>query len=361
MDEHVHDAESATRPAADTHLTRRGKLVVTLVVLFVLGSALLLGGEIYLHSVGYFGASAPGPAVQVTIPKGASASQIGAILVSKGVIKSSFGFRLAAYLKGGAEKIEAGTYVLHKGLTAPDALSALQHTAAQQSFVTVTFPEGSWLKDFGTILERDTGISGHSFVSLATSGKVRSRYEPATVNTLEGLLFPSTYQVVGSDSAKSVLDRLVTEFEKQAATIDFSAAATQGYSPYQVITVASMVEAEAKVDADRPRIAEVIYNRLKAGMPLGIDATVDYAIGHHVTELTKSDLAIDSPYNTRLNAGLPPTPIGAPGLSSLKAAGNPAQGDLMYYVLADCSGHHAFASTYAQFLQDKAAYQALSC
>ena len=108
-------------------------------------------------------------------------------------------------------------------------------------------------------------------------------------------------------------------------------------------------------------IARVIYNRLQEGMPLGIDATVLYALGEHKSELSSDDLKIDSPYNTRIVTGLPPTPIGAPGLNSLEAALAPAEGEWLYYVLADCEGHHAFSTNYDDFLEDKAAYQSLSC
>lgn len=108
-------------------------------------------------------------------------------------------------------------------------------------------------------------------------------------------------------------------------------------------------------------VARVIYNRLREGMTLGIDATVLYALGEHKDTLTESELAIDSPYNTRLVAGLPPTPIGAPGAASLEAAAQPAEGPWLYYVLADCEGNHAFSESYDEFLNNKAAYQQLSC
>jgi UPF0755 protein len=108
-------------------------------------------------------------------------------------------------------------------------------------------------------------------------------------------------------------------------------------------------------------VARVIYNRLADGIPLGIDATILYALGEHKEELTATDLAIDSPYNTREVAGLPPTPIGAPGLESLEAALHPADGEWLYYVLADCDGHHAFSASYDDFLANKAKYQSLEC
>jgi UPF0755 protein len=210
-------------------------------------------------------------------------------------------------------------------------------------------------------IDEDTQISGKTFLKLATSGAVRSSFLPEGMDTLEGLLFPSTYQVIDEDTAKTVLKRLVAEFEEQASTLDFSKADDLGLTEYEIVIVASMIEAETRMDKERPKVAQVIYNRIRAGWMLGIDATVLYALGDRHAVLTESALAVDSPYNTRRYTGLPPTPIGAPGLASLEAALNPTQGPWMYYVLADCDGNHAFSTTDADFLEDKAHYQTLDC
>jgi UPF0755 protein len=339
-------------------LTRRGKIAAALVVLVLAG---LVGGNLFMHSIGVYGESARGREVQLEIPEGAGAAEIGDILAEAGVIKSSFGWKVALFLHSGDEAIQAGSYSIATGLTAPDAIDALLEQPPQEAFQRVTFPEGSWLKDFAAEIENETHIDGAKFLVLATSGKVRSKFQPDGVDTLEGLLFPSTYQVIERDTAKSVLTRLVEEFEDQTADLDFASVEATGVSAYEAITVASMIEAEAQLDEERPMIARVIYNRLQEGMPLGIDATVLYALGEHKTELTSDDLKIDSPYNTRIVTGLPPTPIGAPGLKSVEAAIAPAEGEWLYYVLADCEGHHAFSTNYDDFLEDKAAYQSLSC
>jgi UPF0755 protein len=247
-------------------------------------------------------------------------------------------------------------------LTAGDALDDLLSQRPEGArFVNVTFPEGSWLVDFAAVLERDSHISRSSFMKLATSGKIRSKYQPRDIDTLEGLLFPSTYQIVKKDDARSVIERLVSEFEKRASNLNIENADALGITPYEAIIVASMIEAEAFVDEERAKIAAVIYNRLDQGIPLGIDATVLYALGEHKESLSQSDLEIDSPYNTRRVAGLPPTPIGSPGAKSLAAALEPAGGRWLYYVLADCDGNHAFSESYGEFLQDKAEYQSLEC
>ena len=345
-----------------TKLTRKGKVVVILVVLLGLLLVPVAGGYVYLRSVGFYGASDPGPEVEFEISNGSGAAEIGKILEGKGVIKSAFAFRLAAYFDGGAEEIQAGNYLLPTGLTSRDALKRLTDTDPEgANFVTVSFPEGSWLTEMADTIGEDTHIPGKKFLRLATSGAIRSSFLPEGVDTLEGLLFPSTYQVIEKDTATSVMKRLVAEFEEQASTLDFSKAEGLGLSDYEIVIVASMIEAETRMDGERPKVAQVIYNRIRAGWMLGIDATVLYALGDRGAVLTQSALEVDSPYNTRRFTGLPPTPIGAPGSASLEAALNPSDGPWMYYVLADCDGNHAFSTTDGEFFEDKAHYQTLDC
>lgn len=349
-------------PAENVRLTRRGRVIVVLTIVALVLGVPVIGGYIYMRSIGVFGASDPGPKVELVIDQGASAKEIGTILETNGVVASALGFRIAVYLEGGAEKIQAGRYELSTDLSARDALNALVDSGPLVEFVQVTFPEGSWLTDFATILDRNTHLSGEKFLELATSGETRSKYQPEEVSTLEGLLFPSTYQIVENDNERSVLQRLVNEFDKQADEAGVAdAETTVGVTAYEAIVFASMIEAEASAAGDRDKIAAVLLNRISEGMKLEIDATVLYALGEHKEELTVSDLEVDSPYNTRLYAGIPPTPIGAAGAASLDAAVNPAEGDWLYYVLADCDGNHHFAVDYSDFLDAKARYQALDC
>lgn len=341
-------------------LTQRGKVATVLVILVALVAVGAIGGYVYLRSIGAVGSSEPGRPIDVRIPEGASAIEVGRLLEDAGVIESTLAWRVALYLEGGGGDIEAGNYNLFAGLTAADALALLAE-GATVDFTTVTFPEGSWVEDFVRIVGRDTHISSAAFERALTSGRVTSELKPDDVDTFEGLLFPSTYQVVEDDTAVTLAQRIVGEFEAQVDSVDWSRVEDMGYSIYDAIIVASMVEAEAKVNSERPKIASVIYNRLEVGERLGIDATVLYALGEHRESLTTIDLAIDSPYNTRLYAGLPPTPIGAPGIESLRAAADPAPGELFFFVVSDCEGHHAFSETAAEFAHDKAAYQALDC
>ncbi|MEA3020432.1 MAG: hypothetical protein QOI47_1956, partial [Actinomycetota bacterium] len=189
---------------------------------------------------------------------------------------------------------------------------------------------------------------------------IRSGFQPPNQPSMEGLLFPDTYRIEQTEDEQHVLQRMVDTFDQVAGDIGYAnAQAKVGVSPYEAIIVASLVESEAKVDGDRAKIARVIYNRLQKHIPLGIDATFYYVLGESRkhTGLRQSDLAIDSPYNTRKNAGLVPTPIAVPGRASLEAALNPEPGPWLYYVIADKAGRHAFTDDYNQFLRDQQAAQ----
>jgi UPF0755 protein len=346
-------------------LTRRGRLTVFFGVIVGLLGGGLLAANLYLRSIGYWGTSDPGEAVVVEIPRGASTNEIGEILEEAGIIDSAFGFRLATFTQGGVAEVQAGRHEIATGLSAPDALEALIASTPQTDVaVNVTFPENLWLADFAERLDENTHLSGERFLNVLESGRVRSKYLPEGETNMEGLLFPDTYQVIERDTERDVAQRLAAEFEAQAGRAGIDRAEELGVTPYEAIVIASMIEAEARHDEERPMIARVIYNRIEKGWTLGIDATVYYALGdpsYRGEPLTESDLAVDSPYNTRLNPGIPPTPIGASGAASLRAAVNPAEGDWMYYVVSDCEGHHAFSVTDAEFQQDRQVYEALEC
>jgi UPF0755 protein len=341
-------------------ITRRGKFVMFFAFLGILALVGLVGSRFYLASVGVYGKSEPGKKVALVIPQGASATEVGRLLEEEGIIESAVGLRIKLYLDDRDINIQAGRYEIPTGLNIEDALAALAEGPIVE-FVTVTFPEGIWLTDFARILAKETHVPAKGFLELVQGARVESRYLPEGVDTLEGLLYPSTYQVIERDTARSVAQRLVKEFEKQADALDLSRADALGVTPYEAIIIASMIEAEAKIEEERPMVARVIYNRLEKGMALGIDATVNYAIQDHKLGLTESDLDVDSPYNTRKITGLPPTPIGASGAAALEAALEPADGPWLYYVLADCEGRHAFSESYDEFLQNKARYEALGC
>jgi uncharacterized YceG family protein len=177
--------------------------------------------------------------------------------------------------------------------------------------------------------------------------------------SLEGFLFPATYELPRFSSVAKLVSQQLTAFRRRFEEVDLSFARNKNLTAYDVITIASMVEREARVERERPLIAAVIYNRLRERQPLGIDATIRYATRNWSSPLTESQLAIDSPYNTRTNQGLPPGPIGNPGQDSLRAAAHPARVGYLYYVVKPGTcGEHAFSSTFESFERDRRRYQA---
>ena len=237
---------------------------------------------------------------------------------------------------------------------------------ATVKIVKVLIPEGETRLQIAELAKAD-GLTG----SYRRAAKRSPLLNPVTYGAptgtpdLEGFLFPATYDmVVGAPVDRLVAEQL-TAFQERFGPEEMSRARELHVTPYQLLTVASMVEREAQLPGDRPKIAAVIYNRLQANMPLGIDATIYYAveqaqgIATDTHELTESQLHIDSPYNTRIHRGLPPTPLSTPGMASIEAAAHPAHVPYLYYVAgADGCGEQVFSTTYAQFEVDAAAYDA---
>lgn len=239
-------------------------------------------------------------------------------------------------------------------------------TAAAPKVVKVVIPEGKTRAQIAQIASA-AGLSGSYRLASRRSALLSPARYGAPHNTpdLEGFLFPATYDMnPGASVARLVREQLIA-FRENFGSGEIKRARALHVTPYQMLTVASMIEREAQVPADRPKIAAVIYNRLRRGTPLGIDATIYYAvelkkgIATYTHELTEAELHIDSPYNTRTHTGLPPTPISNPGVASIHAATHPSHVAYLYYVLAaDGCGEHVFSRTLAAFEANVAAYQA---
>jgi UPF0755 protein len=287
-----------------------------------------------------------GPEVTVTVPEGASTQQIVATLDAKRVIKNSRLFRVYLRFKG-AGPFEAGDYTFPANLSFGRVVSILGK-GPTISFNRLTIPEALTLKDIADRVGRLPGRSAAKFLEVAQSGTVRSTYQPPDSTNLEGLIFPDTYFVDPKDDETAILRRMVAEFDKVAGELGLDRAQSSvSLPPYQAAVVASLIESESKVGVDRPKIAQVIYNRLARGMKLQIDATVIYARGGRRPsgQVLFKDLEIDSPYNTYKFTGLPPTPIAAVGKASLRAALAPESGPWLYYVKFQSDGTHKFATT----------------
>jgi UPF0755 protein len=296
----------------------------------------------------------PGKTVRVDVPKGSSTARIATLLERGHVITSARVFKLYLKVKGGGP-FEAGLYELRQRSSMAAVVTAMEAGPALPPAVNITIPEGLVLDQVASRIARVKRFDAQRFLAAASSGDVRSKFQPAGQLSLEGLLFPDTYRVEDRESEQDVLIRMVATFEQVADELGYDQAQQKvGYSAYQAIIVASLVESEAKDDADRAKIARVIYNRLAKKIPLGIDATFYFALplDRRGTGLRQSDLDRPGPYNTRKNVGLVPTPIALPGRASLEAALNPAPGPWLYYVLKDARTH-AFTDDYNQFLRDK--------
>lgn len=291
----------------------------------------------------------PGKAdVVVTIPKGASLTQIGDLLVEANVVASTKAFLNAAQDHPEVVNIQAGTYKLRTELPAKDALEMLLDPESRmRSFVTV--PEGLRLSQQLTLISEKTGIPLEDLEKAAEDAKALKL--PDYAPNAEGFLFPNTYEAPEEVTAEKLLARMVGEYNSVAKDIGVEERAKSlGVTPLQLVTIASIVEREVRRPEDRGKVARVIYNRLQQDMKLQMDSTVHYAVNDYSTTTTTDEQrANESPYNTYVHKGLPPGPISAPGRASLEAAASPEAGDWLYFVTVNLdTGETRFATTHEE-------------
>ena len=327
---------------------------VVLLLVLALAAVVVFAFMLYqpFHGKGY-------DAVVVRIPPGSSAGDIGDLLSSKDVVDSGFFFALRARLGGDRGKLRAGTYTLKRSMPYKDALAALTEAPTAAPTIDVTLPEGPSRRELAPRVAQ-AGVRG-SYVKASARSSVlspRTYGAPKRTRTLEGFLFPDTYELRSrTATSRQLVAMQLRTFKREFAKVDLKRARRKHLSRYDVLVIASMIEREAQVAKDRRLISAVIYNRLQRGIPLGIDATLRYRLNNWSKALRESELNIDSDYNTRRRIGLPPTPIGNPGLASIRAAADPASAKYLFYVVKPCgNGAHAFSSTDAQFQKDVAAY-----
>jgi uncharacterized YceG family protein len=295
--------------------------------------------------------------VVVDIPNGATASQIGKLLADKGVIDNSFFFGIRARLSGKRNELRSGHIVLRKDMSYASAIDALTTAPAVAKTVKLTIPEGRSRQEIVPLVKQ-LGLRG-SYLQATNHRPPKGLGAPRSARTLEGYLFPATYQLKPGSPVAALVQQQLAAYRNAFGKVDMSYAKRKNLTRYDVLIIASMIEREAQLAKDRPLIAAVIYNRLHQHMPLGIDATLRYALHNWTQPLKVSELQSNTPYNTRTHQGLPPTPIGNPGLSSLQAAAHPAHKPYLFYVVKPCgNGGHAFSSTEAKFEADVAKYNA---
>ena len=328
-------------------------------VIAVLALALAVGAIWFLFQLYQPFHGSPHGNVTVTIPPHSTSREVGDELARAGVISSGFFFDLRATLAGERSDLRAGTYNLQRDMTYSRVLKVLTTAPAGPPVTNITIIEGRTRAQIDALLKAQ-GVKGSYFVATRRSPLVNFQAYGAPRHTpdLEGFLFPDTYQLVEPISPPALVTDQLKTFRQQWAQVNLGYARSRHLTPYDVLIIASMVQAEAATARDRPLIASVIYNRLRLRMPLQIDATTRYATGNYTQPLTAAQLNSSSPYNTRIHKGLTPTPIGNPGLASMQAAAHPARTNYLYFVVKPCgNGEQVFTSNYNQFLADAQKYQ----
>ena len=243
-----------------------------------------------------------------------------------------------------------------------DALTKVPEGPKPVETVDVTLVEGPSIKENDPVVKKSEKVEG-SYAKAADSSAVLKRIRdlgaPKGTKTAEGFLFPATYKLPVGSPARDLVKQQLDAFDDNFKGVSMKYAKRKQLTRYDVLIIASMIEREAQLPRERRLVSAVIYNRLKQGMPLGIDATIRYATNNWQRPIRQSELDKPGPYNSRLNRSLPPTPIGNPGLASIKAAAHPSSKKYLFYVRKPGkSGEHAFSSTDAQFEKDVAKYQA---
>lgn len=341
---------SRNRGAAGKRLS--GILILGLVIAMVVIAWRLVAGD--SAPTDY-----PGPGageVTVVVDRGATLTEIGQALQESGVVLTAEAFVEATANDERSATLGPGSYSLLREMRAADAL-ALMLSPQSRKENRLVLPEGLRMTQTFELAAEVTGLPITDFENVAENPDDVGLPGWAD-NSLEGFLFPATYDLVGDENARQVVRTLVGRFDQAAATTNLAARAREmGRDPYEILIIASLIEAEV-LPSDFPKAAAVVYNRLEAGMPLQFDSTVSYALGITELLLSKEQLGTDSPYNTYEVTGLPPTPINSPGEAAIEAALSPAKAKWLYFVTVDpVSRETKFARSYERFLKLKRQFQ----
>lgn len=283
--------------------------------------------------------------IRVQVPRGASAREVSHILASEHVVRSAFGFQLLARITRKSDDLKPGAYEFKPPMTPRAVLNKIAKGDVCAQWIT--FPEGFTVRQIAERLAAGKVCDGNQFFIQAQHGQSFTTDFPLPAGMLEGYLFPDTYLFPNGASGEETVREMLDCFNRRVAEPLADDIRTSGMSLHEILTLASLIEREARVPKDRPLVSAVLRNRLKKNMRLECDATVLYALGRHKNRVLYSDLEADSLYNTYRHAGLPPGPICNPGLASIKAALHPAQVDYLFYV-ARPDGSHIFTRTFEE-------------
>lgn len=325
-----------------------GKASFGLVLVLLIAVIIAGAGYKYIHGIGEPLDSSSQEKISVDIPSGSGTAAIGRILEEDGVIKSARQFKIKSRMDKNDGKYRTGVYELSPSMDMDEIMQILMD--GSQNTLRFMVPEGYTLKQIADKFAETGNGTAEDFLNETQNGDFDFEYNDQMVDgekRYEGFLYPDTYEIYKNESAHGIIQRMLTRFEQvYDAAADEATVDTSKYSVFDLVTVASLIEREVKLDEERPLVASVIYNRLNKNMKLQMCSTVQYALGTPKARLMNSDLKIDSPYNTYQNAGLPAGPIASPGQASISAALHPADTDYLYFVLTSAgSGKHNFAST----------------
>lgn len=326
-------------------------LIVILLILIALSATLLIINRPKDRNDNTF--------VIVKIEAGSSTDDIARALHKKGVISSVSKYKLVSKLWRYDGKYKAGSFSVSPSMRSSDIAQTISKGVS--STKNFTIPEGYTLEQTAKKLDNEGIVNKDKFLDVARHGDFSKfsflKGAQSGDNHLEGYLFPDTYAVDLDADETQIITTMLNQYDKVFTKKYRERAKELNLTENQIIIIASLIERESQYDGDRAKIASVIYNRIKAGMPLQIDATIQYALGKTKENLSIDDTKIDSPFNTYTNKGLPPGPICSPGKESIKAALYPEDTDFLYYVVSEkLDGTHNFSKDYNQFLKDKDAY-----
>ncbi len=295
--------------------------------------------------------------ISIEIPEGSTSTKISNILFEKGLIKNKYIFKIAIKNKEAGNKLKAGNYILNTGMDVYDIIDELIKGGKNEKVVRFTIPEGYEIRQIANKLSEQGLVNKDRFLELVSNKKLfQDKHsflqELEDGQGLEGFLFPSTYEIYMGATEEEIIDKMLDQFNEIYEKDIIKDMEKYDLSLNELVTLASIIEREAKLDEERELVSAVFHNRLEKGMLLQSCATVQYVLGERKEVLTTKDTQIQSDFNTYIHEGLPPYPIASPGEKSIIAALNPAEVDYLYFrTKEDGTGGHTFSRTYEEHLE----------
>ncbi len=352
-DNEIPEPNGSTRSAGKTISGQRILLrVVVFSLVFLMLTASVAFFVLFMIYKEVITPGTPGRPVELVVPAGVTGREIAVLLADKGLIEHEAFFRVAMRLDGSGKTVKHGPYKLPRGLSPMQLLSIL-HKGPNRGYrpseipdeCKVTVPEGLTIRQMSELFDDPA-----AFVDAASNPQWTQRLG-VDAATPEGFLMPNTYYFDDKPTEREVVARMIDQFTREYENLIDQIDDPHETDKLRLVTIASLVEEEARVDDERARIAAVIYNRLERNMPLQMDCTLQYALGKYGQRILYEDKEVESPYNTYLNPGLPPGPISNPGVASLRAALNPADVDYLYFVSNADGKTHTFSKTNAEHVK----------